>query len=259
MVMLKIVLAYEGTHYLGWQSQAGGKTVQDVFQAAFERIVGVRPKLVASGRTDTGVHAKGQTISLRYEGRLAPPELMKGLNALLPEDVVIRSVEIVHDTFHAQHDVTRKCYSYTLCTSPLRPLFERRFCWHAPGTLNLEALSWGLKQLEGTHDFSGFAAKGDVKDTVRTLERATLVRPGGESEPFWRFEFCSTGFLYRQVRIMVGTLVWLARCKIDQETFLQCLNQPNPTLQGDAVPPQGLCLEWVEYPAYADKAVNAIK
>jgi len=178
---LRLILAYDGTAFAGWQSQRGQRTVQGVLHAAVAQVAGHEPKTLASSRTDAGVHALGQVVGVRVETRLAADVLQRALNANLPPDVCVREVCDVPATFHPLRDAVRKHYRYAIHDGPTADVFARHFCWrYACGRLDVAAMRRAAAALCGTHDFRSFATSGSPrKTTVRTIERLAIERSSG--------------------------------------------------------------------------------
>lgn len=183
---LKLTLAYDGTTYAGWQVQPGCKTVQGTLEAAIEKIIGQGVRVLASGRTDAGVHALGQVVGLRAETELPVEVLQRALNAELPQDMAVLKVEEAFQEFHPIRDALRKHYRYVICDAPIRDVFRRRYCWHyRGGRLDAEAMSRAARSLLGTHDFRSFESSGaERKGSVRTVFDLRVQRGRGGQGDF---------------------------------------------------------------------------
>ena len=207
---LKITLAYEGTAS-GWQRQPGGRTGQAVLEDALSAIERHPVTVVAAGRTDAGVHALGQSSSVRVGNRLAPWVLVRALNVRLPDDLRVVAVEEAPPGFDARRDARTKTYRYTLAVGPDPGPFVRRVVWHVRGDLDVAAMAEAAGMLAGRHDFAAFqAAGGDVRTSVRRLFVSRLVDQPGAPR-YLRYEVVGTGFLRHMVRNIVGTLVAVGR------------------------------------------------
>ncbi len=206
MPNFRLLVEYDGTDLEGWQIQPGpARTVQGALAAALEQITGVSVTVTGAGRTDAGVHAEGQVANAMFATRLAPADLQRALNALLPRDVAVREVARVPDAFHARRHARSKRYVYRLWTAPTRsPLRDRRSLW-VRSSLDLEAMREAGRALVGTHDFASFRGVGSaVRSSVRTLLRLEIRgQLGGEV----LLDFEGTGFLRHMVRNLVGTLL----------------------------------------------------
>lgn len=250
MVTYKLTLAYDGTDFSGWQAQPGRRTVQGVLEAAWHEITGESVRVTATSRTDAGVHALGQVVGVETQSQLPPERLLGGINAKLPNDVVLRSVEIARAGFHATHDAVGKRYRYQLHNDRLRPLLDRHVVWHVPQPLDVEAMQRAGQLLVGEHDFASFQSTGSPRDsTVRTIT-ALEVGQGGSDEParVW-IEVAGNGFLYNMVRNIVGTLVDVGAGRRPAEWVGEVLAARDRQAAGQTAPPQGLMLLEVEIQA----------
>lgn len=233
-------MAYDGTAYAGFQIQPNAPTVQGELERVLAVICGEPVRITGAGRTDAGVHASGQVIDLRTTSGLATEELERGVNALLPEDIAISSLEPAEDSFHARFSATGRTYEYRIRNAPVRdPLWTRHEHWH-PGELDVAAMRAAAALLVGRHDFAAFAA-GESGE--RTVKRAEWVSEGR----VLRFEIESDAFLRGMVRGIVGTLLWVGRSKLTVEGFAEVQDARNRALAGPSAPAKGLCLVAVRY------------
>lgn len=243
---VKLTLAYDGTGFHGWQLQAGLRTVQEVVAVALGGLAGRPVEVVGASRTDAGVHARGQVAHAVVPDRIPVGNLPRALNGRLPADVsVIQAVE-VPPAFHAARDARGKRYRYTLYNASGRPVedLRQRYCWHVWQALDVERMRAAAAVLVGRHDFAGLANQGSPRaDTVRTIFSVTLSRPGREIH----IDVEGDGFLYNQVRVLVGTLVEVGRGHWPVERVQEILATRDRGRAGPTAPPQGLCLEWVAY------------
>ncbi|SFM38985.1 tRNA pseudouridine(38-40) synthase TruA [Thermodesulforhabdus norvegica] len=241
----KLVLEYDGSNYHGWQRQKGVLTVQEVVESRLAIMLNRRVSVRASGRTDAGVHALGQVINFYAETRLNPEDFLKGMNSLLPEDIVVTSAEEVDHSFHARFSAVKKTYFYRIWNRPLPSALMRRYLWHVPYPLDLPAIKEAISHFVGTHDFAAFMASGSsVKSTVRTVFGAR-VEELGQGELVFFFE--ANGFLRHMVRIMVGTLVEVGRGKKSPDDIPAILESRDRTKAGATAPAHGLYLARVVY------------
>jgi len=242
---IKLTLAYDGTDFCGFQRQAQGeRTVQSELEKALARLTGSVPKLIAAGRTDSGVHAKGQVVNFQTTSRIPPSRWPEALNSCLPPDLVVWQAEEVPLDFHARYWAKRKTYQYIVSCRRWPDVFLRRYSYHRPGMLDLEAMRSAAKELLGECDFRGFAAAGSsVKTTVRHLYRAEVEGCGEEVY----FTFQGDGFLYKMVRNIVGTLLLIGEGKADPQLIVEILTHGEREAAGPTAPPQGLTLLAVEY------------
>jgi tRNA pseudouridine38-40 synthase len=248
MPTYKLTLAYDGTEFSGWQAQPGQRTVQGALEAAWREITGETIRVTAASRTDAGVHALGQVVSLATESRLSAAELYGGINAKLPTDIVLRELVPVPPEFHATHDARRKRYRYQIHNERRRPLFERGRVWHVPQPLDAEAMHRAGQTLAGKHDFASFQSAGSEREsTVRTLFAVAVTREAGEQAAQVRIEVEGDGFLYNMVRVIAGTLVEVGLGQRDEHSLGEVLAACDRRVAGKTAPPQGLMLLCVEY------------
>ncbi|MEM1303931.1 MAG: tRNA pseudouridine(38-40) synthase TruA [Planctomycetota bacterium] len=245
MHWLKLTVVYDGTDFAGWQAQPERRTVQGVLETAWREITGETVRLTASGRTDAGVHAEGQVAGLATESLIPPEKLRAALNAKLPDDVIVRLVEVAPDHFHATHDALRKTYRYQIHNSRVPPLFDRRFAWHVPtGELDAPAMGQGGASIVGRHDFACFESTGSERSsTVRTILDLNVTRAGERVD----LSVTGDGFLYNMVRAIAGTLVEVGRGARQPEWVAEVLASRDRTMAGPTAPACGLVLASVDY------------
>lgn len=241
---IKLTIEYDGTHYHGWQIQPNGKTIQEVLEQGIEKILGVKTRLHGSGRTDAGVHALGQVANFVCESNIDLPQLQKGLNAVTPQDIVVKKAEAVPNSFDARRDGRSRIYEYRIWNHPWPSALHYRYSWHIPYPLNLAAMQEAIRHLEGEHDFSSFQAAGcDAPHAVRKIYRNILKR-----ECEWLvYTVEATAFLRHMVRNIVGTLVEIGRGERTPEGFVELLRAGDRTQAGPTAPPHGLFLVEVKY------------
>ncbi|MFO7952316.1 MAG: tRNA pseudouridine(38-40) synthase TruA [Bacillota bacterium] len=241
-----IWITYDGTNYSGFQSQSNAVTIQEKLEKALELIYKQPVKIKGAGRTDSGVHARGQAANFLAPFRIMPEKLPYALNALLPPDVVVTAAEEVAESFHARYNAQRKVYSYTLDRAVFPQVMRRFYSWHLPEVLDLQAIRQAAQLFEGTHDFGKFQASGSgVTDTVRTLFQVQLKELPEEKLMVILFE--GNGFLYRMVRLITGTLIRAGRSRLDPGEIEKALRGESDNAAGPSAPPWGLCLERVKY------------
>lgn len=245
---LRLVLAYDGAAFHGWQRQPGMRTVQEEVEAILRRVLRHPLALVGASRTDAGVHARGQTAHVVTRSPIPTRNLATALADRLPDDVAVVHVDETPAGFHAIRDARQKLYRYAVFASARAPAAElaQRQSWHVWHALDLGRLRAAAADLVGTHDFAGFAGAGCPRvHTVRTILRFEVRRRGRQI----LFDVAGTGFLYHQVRNMVGTLIEIGRGHWPVARIREILDQRDRRRAGPTAPPQGLCLRWVQYDA----------
>ena len=241
---IRLDLCYDGTRYKGWQRLPGADaTIQGKLETALSRILGEPIEVSGSGRTDAGVHAKGQVANFHCESTLPTEEILLSLRRYLPEDIGIYSCRDVSPRFHARLNAREKTYCYRIWVSREPCVFQRRFVTVMEEPLDTAAMAQAAELLLGEHDFSAFCGNAKMKkSTVRLLRSIQIQREG----PELRLYFTGNGFLHNMVRILVGTLVEVGRGQRDPES-VSALFGGKRSEAGFLAPPQGLCLEEVFY------------
>ncbi len=241
----KMIIEYDGTAYSGWQIQNDVPTIQGEIENALRRITGQTLRVTGSGRTDAGVHALGQTAGFVCETELPVQKLQKGLNSLLPPDIVIHSLEKVPASFHPRYDAVSKVYRYRILNRPWSGAIGRQYCWHLRHPLDIDAMGNAAGCIVGTHDFKAFEGSGSPRaSTVRHVFRAS-VEP--RESDFLIFEIEANGFLRFMVRNIVGTLVEAGLSKRSAADLKRILASRDRNQAGPTAPPQGLFLVRVIY------------
>ncbi|KHD85709.1 tRNA pseudouridine(38-40) synthase TruA [Heyndrickxia ginsengihumi] len=245
MKRYKCIVSYDGSQFSGYQVQPNKRTVQSEIEQALATIhKGEVIKIFASGRTDAGVHAKGQVI--HFDSPLSIPieKWPIVLNGLLPDDIAILKTEIVDDHFHARFSTVGKAYQYRMYQSPIRDPLKRKYAYQVPYQLDFEAMKLAAEQLLGTHDFTSFcSAKTEVNDKVRTLKEISFYKTDEE----WVIQFVGNGFLYNMVRILVGTLLEVGTGRKKPEDMRPILEKRDRSAAGKTAPAEGLYLWKVFY------------
>lgn len=243
----KLLIAYDGTDYAGWQVQPNGIGVQQLIQAAMKTILREEVLVTGSGRTDAGVHAEGQVAHFHWDQPIDLYRLLGSLNALLPADIRIKEVVEVPQDFHARYSAAGKEYHYHLWLDPVVSPFQRRYCHHVREKTDLSKLEEAVQYFLGTHDFSAFANEAHTgcaaHDPVRTLKRLDLVHQEGGL----RLELEGDGFLYKMVRNIVGTLLEVGRGKRTPADIKTILASQDRRQAGMSAPAHGLFLVRVYY------------
>lgn len=242
---IRIVLAYDGTPYLGWQIQPQGPTVQSVLQESLKLITGEEVAVKGSGRTDAGVHALGQVANFNTYSAINPQAFLRALNSVLPPTIAITGADEVDPAFDAQFSTVNKLYLYRVFNRTIRSPFELKRSWHINTRLDVEMMSSASLMILGKKDFSSFRASGCVAmSPVRTISRCDVVREGD----IITFQLEADGFLRHMVRNIVGTLVEVGRNRFSTDDFAAVVAARNRTKAGIAAPPHGLYLARVDYP-----------
>ena len=248
MRTLKLTLAYDGGAYAGWQSQAGPPSLQGALEAVLLRITGETIRVVASGRTDAGVHALGQVVSFSTNSDLAPERFARALNAWLPRDMAALSVEEAAPSFDARRDAVRKRYRYMIDDGPFADVFRRWHAWHYRQRLDVDAMRRSARSLIGRHDFSSYETGGSPRSSsVRSVYALDVERRAAPDANLIWIEIEADGFLYNMVRTIVGTLVEVGRGARDEAWPGAALAARNRRATGMTAPPHGLFLVRVEY------------
>ncbi len=245
---VKLTISYDGTDFAGWQLQPRQRTVQGVLEAGLGKLLGRPVRVTAAGRTDAGVHAEGQVVSLPLEASQRLPEkaFVSGLNGLLPPDVAVRSAEFVPAGFDARRASRGKLYRYRLLNQPYRSPLQRRTHWELYQPLDVPAMDAAAMHFLGEHDFSAFrAADCPAKTTVRRLDRVSVQASPAERELV--IDVRGTAFLKHMVRNLVGTLTLVGRHRLRPEDIPRLIAGRDRRRSGPTAPAHGLCLVEVYY------------
>lgn len=254
MPRIHFTCAYDGAAWQGWQSQAGGCTIQDTIENAFCAILRSPLRIAASGRTDAGVHAHEQHFHADIPAacRMSTQNWIAALNAHLPASIRILSAVVAGEGFHARFSALGKVYEYLICTSPVLSPFQHNRVWHCPHGIEVSLLSAALKVYEGEHDFRRFAAKRGNEPAeppadyfMRTIYSATITEEADAS--ILRLRFRGNGFMYRMVRMLVGTAQKVAVGKLSLSELEQMLSSPLGDKTRHCAPASGLYLTSVDY------------
>jgi tRNA pseudouridine38-40 synthase len=243
---LKMIVAYDGKGFSGWQSQFHRNTIQDHIERAFERIGGKPVRIHGAGRTDAGVHALAQCAHVDLtDERFPAARWTEALNALLPPTIRVLRCRYVSKDFHARLSAKGKLYRYRIWAGPVLPPFEYGRAWHVASPLDLEILKTAAQYFMGTHDFAGFAANRGQreKSTIRTIH-CVRVRCDG---PCVTLDFDGDGFLYKMIRLIVGSLVKCALGKVRIQDLTERLASAQAGMPRLAAPAEGLFLVRVRY------------
>jgi tRNA pseudouridine38-40 synthase len=243
---LLVTLEYDGTDFEGFQVQKRGRTVQGDLERALVQITGETIRVTGGGRTDSGVHALGQSAHFDTSWHRPIETLQRALNAVLPTDIAVRTIARVADYFSARYSATSREYRYTILNQPSRSPLEQRYALLVPEQLDTHAMDAAARCLIGVHDFGSFgtAPRGDV--TTREMYHASVERTGAQVI----VELKANAFLYRMVRRIVGTLLIVGKGVMGVDEFREVLKRRGKA--GPSVPPQGLCLVAVNYELAAE-------
>lgn len=251
---LKLVLAYDGTDYCGWQVQPDAPSIQNTLASAIGRVTGENVLPQGSGRTDAGVHALAQVASFQTESVIPAANLVKALNDVLPPSVRVQEVSEEPVAFHARKSAKAKTYRYRMYREAVCPPFLARYVWHYPYPLDFEAMKEAASQVEGEHDFTSFAAAdpekidSDEHGSRRQLNIRTIFssRWDRNREEFI-YEVRGSGFLHHMVRNLIGTFVLVGKGTLKPEDLTKILEAKDRSAAGATAPACGLYLVSVEY------------
>lgn len=250
MRTVKLIIAFDGTDYCGWQKQRNGPTIQEEIERALSIICDTGIALHGAGRTDAGVHARAMTAHFKTVSRVTGENFRKGLNSLLPASIRIVDATDADDDFHARFSAFGKTYRYTIFNGQVMDPCKRLYAFHVPHVLNLEAMRACLDHLVGEHDFSSFEAAGSRerggnsgRGAVRTLFKTGLTH----SDDYLEFHFTGDGFLRHMVRNLAGTIIEVGRGKRSVNEFFRILACRDRCQAGATAPPCGLSLVKVHY------------
>jgi tRNA pseudouridine38-40 synthase len=240
---IKLVLEYDGTDYVGWQIQPNGPSVQAELEKALAQILQQEVTTIAAGRTDAGVHARGQVVNFMTDREMDPRAISRGLNAILPRQIVILSAEEAEASFHARYSAKKRLYRYYLSLQPAA--IEREFVWYVGGyVLDANLMRTCADSIVGEHDFASFCKADSGADSfLCKVERAVWNQQGTKLV----FEICADRFLHGMVRALVGTIVEVGRGYRSLEDFKAILEARDRRAAGMSAPARGLFLEQIIY------------
>lgn len=254
----RFTVSYDGTRYDGWQRQGNTEqTIQGKIEAVLSRLFDVPVEIHGSGRTDAGVHARGQVANVWLEETKVSAAAKKlarygnmeeaiqaYLNEYLPEDICVRDLHPVPERFHSRLSAVGKTYCYRIRTAPFKPVFDRKYVWWLPETLDVQAMKQAAELLVGTHDFASFCGNPRMKkSTVRRIDWLEIL----EEKDGICIRVHGDGFLQNMVRILTGTLVEVGRGNMLPQSMREILAAKKRAAAGPMAPSQGLCLEQVDY------------
>lgn len=242
---IRLRLQYEGTRYQGWQRQESSEnTIQGKLERLLSLMCDERIEVHGSGRTDAGVHARGQVANFHTNSQMPLEEMLRYINEYLPQDIAVTDIAEVSERFHSRLNATGKCYRYQVINSEIPDVFLRRYALEVPEVLDIAAMRRAAGYLVGEHDFKAFtSAKKGKKSTVRRIDEIEIVQEGS----LITFTFRGNGFLYHMVRILMGTLLEVGMGKRSADSISQILQSHNRENAGPLVPARGLTLVEVYY------------
>ena len=242
---IKLVIEYDGKEFNGWQKQPNKLNIQGTIEQAIEIITGEKVDLMASGRTDRGVHALGQVANFKTNSKLPIEKFPIAINSNIKSSIRIKSAEEVDEKFHSRLSCKKKTYRYVINNSKYGSSIYRNLETHIPQKLDINKMKKAIKFFEGEHDFKAFKSSGtSSKSSVRTIYKAEVIEK--EDERIW-IELTGNGFLYNMVRIITGTLVDVGLGKIEPEEIKEIIKSKDRQRAGKTLAPQGLFLVNVEY------------
>ncbi|MBI2742528.1 MAG: tRNA pseudouridine(38-40) synthase TruA [Chlamydiales bacterium] len=247
MKNIKIVVAYDGTRYFGWQKTKTGRSIEEELERALTQILQEEVSLQAASRTDRGVHAEGQVVNFQtHKSDLDLNLLRKGLNGILLKDIAVKTVEVEESSFHPTLDAKGKEYHYSICNTPVQLPFFRATSWHVKPELSLDLMKKAAESLIGSHDFSAFCNERSLwtRSGVCQLSEIAFI-----PQEHGRLKISLTGdhFLYKMVRNLVGTLVYVGVGKLTWQEISEILAKRERTSAGMTAPAHGLSLHKVFY------------
>lgn len=241
---VKLTVEYDGTNYHGFQVQPNANTIQEELEKALARRLNRPVRVIGAGRTDAGVHAAGQVVNFFGAMPIPLDRVPVALNSVLPRDIRIVDAKTVSETFHARFSALRKTYVYTIYRGPYHSVFWRRYSWWVAHNLDIAAMKQAAHGLVGQRDFASFAASGGA---AKTSERHLMECLVSEEGPLVKVKFTADGFLYNMVRNLMGTMVDVGMGVLSMGGLAAILAGRDRALAGITAPPQGLCLERVDY------------
>ena len=241
---IKLVIEYDGSGFNGWQKQPNKLNIQGEIEAVIENITKEKIELIASGRTDAGVHAIGQVANFKTNSNIPIEKIPIAINSQVKNSIRIKSAEEVDERFHSRYNCKRKTYRYIINNSKYGSSIFRNMTYHMPIKLNINEMQKAVKYFEGEHDFKAFKSSGtSSKSSIRTIYEAKVI----EKNEYIILELTGNGFLYNMVRIIAGTLVDVGLEKLKAKDIPVILEKKDRQKAGKTLPPQGLFLVKVEY------------
>jgi tRNA pseudouridine38-40 synthase len=244
-------IAYDGTEFIGSQLQQMGRSVQGALEDSWEQLTQERRRFTLAGRTDTGVHAHGQVANVRSGTEHSLKTILRGLNAIVPEDVAVLDVREVGPEFHSRHSAIRRSYRYLIDNAPVGLPTLRNIALHVEQPLDMELMGAALARLEGQHDFAAFGVQSDEqKSTVRHVYKTACTRVELYGRQMVAIDIVANAFLHHMVRSIVGTALVVGRGKMTVEGFEKVLKGRDRSATGRTAAAHGLTLVEVHYPPH---------
>ena len=241
---IKLTIEYDGKEFNGWQKQPNKLNIQGEIERAIENITGEKVDLIASGRTDAGVHALGQVANFKTNSNISIDKIPIAINSQVKKSIRIQKAEEVDEKFHSRYNCKKKTYRYIIDNSKYGSAIYRNISYHIPIKLNVEEMKKAVKYFEGEHDFKSFKSSGtSSKSSVRTIYKADIITEGDTIA----IDLTGNGFLYNMVRIIAGTLVDVGLGKIKADDIQSIIEAKDRTEAGKTLPPHGLMLLHVDY------------
>ena len=241
---IKLIIEYDGTRYAGWQSQINATGIQDIIKKSVLEITQEETNITGASRTDSGVHALGQVANFNTSSSIPAEKFFLALNPILPDDILIKKSSEVPNDFHARYWAKEKKYRYLINNSSIHSVFLKNRACHVLKVLDINKMERALEQFIGTHDFSGFmASKSNVKNTIREIKKVSLMK----NKDVIKIEIAGNGFLYKMVRIIVGTLIEVGLGKISTKDIPSIIESKDRKRAGKTAPACGLYLVEVRY------------
>ncbi len=240
----KLLISYDGTRYHGWERKSNVETIEGKIESVLAIMCDEEVNVIGAGRTDAGVHAQGMVANVHMDVEMQCDEIRDYLNHYLPEDIAVSEVKEVSQRFHARYNAAGKTYCYTCYDGPVKPVFDRKYYTRLEKTVDVEKMQAAAAYLIGEHDFKSFCGNSKMKkSTVRVVDSIRIKREGG----YVYFAFHGNGFLQNMVRILVGTLLEVGYGKLQPQQVKDILEACNRQMAGPTAPPQGLCLQEIDY------------
>lgn len=242
---IKLTIQYDGTGYKGWQKLGNtNDTIQYKLENILSKLLGEEISLIGSGRTDAGVHANMQIANFKTNSSLSNKEIFKHFSKHLPQDIVVADVSDASENFHSRYNVKKKIYTYTIDNNAIHNVFTRKYSYNVKEKLDIKKMKEASKLFVGEHDFKSFTAlKSKKKSTVKTIDSISFKKKDNDIE----ITFIGKGFLYKMIRILVGTLINVGLGKINIQDIENIMNQKNRSVAPETAPAHGLVLTEVKY------------